>query len=228
MLTKFKKKSILYKLLDKWQRRNKGNKILLIKNYFYYFRKKISSKQKFKRDHLIVQIKNQSIVAEIGVWKGDFSKKILENCNPKKLILVDPWVYNERIRGCAPQVEGIEPLNQSFFDDAYNETKIKFIDNPNVNIIKSDSKEASSKFENNYFDYIYIDAEHTYDAVKQDLHLWYPKLKKNGFIFGDDYHWREDDFSLSVEKAYQEFFVENRVDYWCVFKSQVIFKKNEN
>ena len=83
-------------------------------------------------------------------------------------------------------------------------------------------------FDNNYFDYIYIDAEHSYKAVKQDLNIWYPKLKTNGYIFGDDYHWRENDYSLSVEKAYQEFFKLKNITNWCVFKSQIIFKKNEN
>ena len=82
-----------------------------------------------------------------------------------------------------------------------------------------------SLFDDNFFDYIYIDAEHSYKAVKKDLLLWYPKLKKNGYIFGDDYYWRENDYSFSVEKAYQDFFKMKNIKYWCVFKSQVCFKK---
>ena len=134
-------------------------------------------------------------------------------------------MFNQNVRGCAPQVNGKDPLSQSFFDDAYKETQSKFYDNSNVQIIKKNSMEAACSFEDNFFDYIYIDAEHSYEAVKQDLNCWYPKLKNNGYIFGDDYHWREDDYTLSVKKAYQEFFKKNNIRSWCVFKSQVIFKK---
>jgi len=225
MLSNFKHQSIKNKLYDKWQRRNKGNIFLLVKNYFHYFKNKVSYNKKFKRNHLISQLKKNSIIAEIGVWKGDFSQKIVENCKPNKFILVDSWIFDKTIRGCAPQVEDKEPLNQIYFDQAYNETKLKFKYHSNVSIYKSNSKEASKKFEDNFFDYIYIDAEHSYSAVRQDLEYWFPKLKKNGYIFGDDYHWREEDYSLSVERAYQEFFKINKIKFWCVFKSQVIFRK---
>ena len=47
------------------------------------------------------------------------------NANPKELVLVDPWIYDEEIRGC-PQFKGSEPINQKFFDDAKNFTYKKF------------------------------------------------------------------------------------------------------
>tara|TARA_B100001123_G_scaffold440433_1_gene579492 strand:+ start:780 stop:1460 length:681 start_codon:yes stop_codon:yes gene_type:complete len=225
MISNFKNKSFFNKIKDKWQRRNKGNFMLLAKNYYLYFMLKIFQKQKFKRRHIISQISKNSIVGEIGVWRGEFSKIILKHCKPKKLILIDPWLYDQKIRGCAPQVKGKEPINQKYFDEAYNETKKTFINNSNVEIIKNNSLESSKNFNDEYFDFIYIDAEHSYDAVKQDLNCWYPKLKKNGYIFGDDYHWREEDNSFSVEKAYQEFFNLNKIKHWCVFKSQVMFQK---
>jgi len=225
MLANISKKSFYYRIKDKWQRRNKGNFFLLIKNFYYYFKFKFFLNKKFKRGHLIAQINKNSVIAEIGVWKGDFSKKILDYCEPKKLFLIDPWVFDDKIKGCAPQVEGIEPLEQSFFDEAYNETKSKFKNNSKIEILKTNSLEASKYFEEDYFDYIYIDAEHSYDAVMKDLSYWYPKLKRNGYIFGDDYHWRGDDYTLCVERAYQDFFKLKKIKYWCVFKSQVVFKK---
>ncbi|MDC0226670.1 class I SAM-dependent methyltransferase [Alphaproteobacteria bacterium] len=194
-------------------------------NYYFYLISKIIIKEKFKRRHLLMQIKKNSIIGEIGVWKGEFSEKILKYCEPNKIILVDPWLYDFKIRGCAPQVSGTDPLSQIYFDQAYEEVLNKFSEKKNVQICKKNSLESSKIFNDNYFDYIYIDAEHSYNAVKNDLNYWYPKLKINGYIFGDDYYWREADNSFSVSKAYQDFFKEKNIKNWCVFNSQVIFKK---
>ena len=126
MISIFKNKSFFTKIKDKWERRNKGNTILLIQNYYLYFLLKISLKYNFKRKNIISQIDKKSIIGEIGVWRGEFSKRILDNCDPKKLILIDPWLFDIKIRGCAPQVKGKEPLSQKYFDDAYKETRSKF------------------------------------------------------------------------------------------------------
>ena len=198
---------------------------MLIKNYFYYFVSKIKNFTKDKRAYILFQLNKKAVIAEIGVWKGDFSKQIYDFSLPKKLILVDPWLFNPKIRGCAPQVNGNEPLNQKFFDDAKLSTYQKFQNSENVFIIEKDSFNASILHKNNYFDYIYIDGEHSYEAVLNDLKYWYPKLKKHGKIFGDDFYWREEDNSFSVKKAYEDFIVENKIKKWCVFKSQICLIK---
>ena len=198
---------------------------MILKNYYYYLYSKIYKFTKDKRAYIILQLNKNSVIAEIGVWRGDFSFEILKNACPKKLILVDPWIYNKDIRGCAPQVKGKEPLNQKFYDDAKKITIEKFKKIHNATILDKDSKNASKNFDANSFDYIYIDGEHSYKAVYEDLTLWYPKLKKNGLIFGDDFYWREDDNSFSVKKAYEEFISKNNIKKWCVFKSQICIIK---
>lgn len=49
------------------------------------------------------------------------------------------------------------------------------------------SEKASKLFSNNIFDFIFIDADHSFDGVYNDLCRWYPKLKNNGIIAGHDY-----------------------------------------
>ncbi len=198
---------------------------MIIINYFFYFYSKFKKSIKDKRYNILLQINKNSVIAEVGVWKGDFSKKIYDLRSPKKLILVDPWIFNPKIRGCAPQVNGKEPLNQKFFDDAKSSTYAKFHNLENVEIIDSSSLDSSNMFKNEYFDYIYIDGEHSYDAVLNDLNHWYPKLKKNGKIFGDDFYWREEDNSFSVKNAYENFILNNKIKKWCVFKSQICLIK---
>lgn len=56
-----------------------------------------------------------------------------------------------------------------------------------IKIIKEYSIEASKLYEDEYFNIVYIDASHEYEDVKKDVQSWYPKVKKGGFICGDDY-----------------------------------------
>ena len=109
MENSYKKKSIKYRLADKFQRRNRGNIFMLLTNYYFYFFSKIWNFTKDSRGYILAQIAKNSVIAEIGVWKGEFSNEIFKNVKPNKLILVDPWRYDKNIRGCS-QVEGKEPL----------------------------------------------------------------------------------------------------------------------
>ena len=223
----FKKRSLFNRILDKFERRNRGSLLLLLNSYFFYFKAKIKKISSDKRAYILEQLAKNSKLVEVGVWKGDFSKQILNISSPNLLVLVDSWTFDDKVRGCAPQVDGEEPLNQNFFDQAKKDTYNKFENFQNVNILDLNSFDASSNYEDNFFDYIYIDAEHTYEAVTNDLNVWYPKLKKNGTLFGDDYYWREEDDTLSLHKAYQEFILKNQIKKWCVFKSQITIIKDE-
>ena len=120
MKNNYKNESFLNRIIDKYERRNRGNIFLITKNYFFYFKAKIKKISSDKRAYILMQLEKNSIFVEVGVWKGDFSKKIWDISSPKLLVLVDSWAFDEKVRGCAPQVNGQEPLNQKFFDQAKN------------------------------------------------------------------------------------------------------------
>jgi hypothetical protein len=54
-------------------------------------------------------------------------------------------------------------------------------------VIVGRTPDYATKFDDNFFDYIYIDANHSYMPVYQDLLAWWPKLKSGGLFCGDDY-----------------------------------------
>jgi len=103
---------------------------------------------------------------EIGVREGHYSEYLLQNSNLKLLYSLDIFPYPNML-----------PDTQQKLNKFGNRS----------HIIIGSSPEASEMFEDNYFDFIYIDANHSQTAVYKDLIAWWPKLKINGLFCGDDY-----------------------------------------
>lgn len=74
----------------------------------------------------------------------------------------------------------------------------------NLSQICSDSQEAAAGFGDASIDLVYIDALHTYEAVKGDLAAWHPRCKK--IFAGHDYGHLN---FKGCTKAIDEFFSEN-------------------
>jgi cephalosporin hydroxylase len=71
-----------------------------------------------------------------------------------------------------------------------------------INPIRSDSHLASSLYNDNSLNFVYIDANHHYDYIKKDLQLWYPKIKKGGIFAGHDFI---NNKTCQVQQAVEEF-----------------------
>ena len=143
------------------------------------------------------------IGAEIGVDKGKNAERILNLLNIKQLILVDPWEEYVDVR------TGISVGDSSYFQNLYEEVKNKFSNNSKVRIIRDYSVNAAKMFDNEYFDFVYLDGDHSYESVLKDLESWYPKLKKFGVMCGDDYG--GGPVGLGVIKAVYEFAYKHKV-----------------
>jgi len=149
------------------------------------------------------------ICAEIGVWKGDFSRRILQFCHPQQLHLVDPWQF-------APQFPdrwygGALARNQADMDAIFESVEKRFHQNQVVSIHRACSTQAVDIFRDHYFDWIYIDGDHSFESVLSDLKLWNPKVKPNGVIALDDYNWRDESHQPSVKLAIEAFLATNKV-----------------
>ena len=90
-----------------------------------------------------------------------------------------------------------------------------------INILKLNSDEAHKNFEDNYFDFIYIDASHDYESVKKDILNWYPKVKINGYIGGDDYNQTWPEVIMAVSYIFKNGIIE-------IGNGQWVFKKENN
>ena len=177
------------------------------------------------RLELLLRMPRNSVCAEIGVYKGDFSQMILKIVKPRKLYLIDPWKY-ESDKTYKKALYGGKRKGQEEMDRIYYSVLNRFeqeINSGIVTICRVSSEKSAHDFSDNYFDWVYIDGNHLYEYVKKDLELYYPKVRPGGFITGDDYGvvgW----WNNGVQRAVDEFVkVRNlRLD---VIESQFIIHK---
>ncbi len=118
--------------------------------------------------------------AEIGVQRGDFSSVIRNSWKNGTIHLIDRWRHDDDYLDVA-NISYREQLNNYLY------VVTRFSENYNVKIYRMDSVEATDHFPDEYFDWIYIDADHSYEGCKRDLNAWYPKLKKGGMFCGHDF-----------------------------------------
>jgi len=155
------------------------------------------------RNDLIDLITPKSKVCEIGVFKGEFSKILLEKLKPTELHLIDP--FNGMM--CSGDKDGNNIVWVNL-DEIYKSLTENYKDNPNVILHKGLSFDVLNTFEDDYFDLIYIDGDHSYDGVKLDLNMSLKKVKKDGYICGHDYTLEKFE---GVYNAVNEFCSENNL-----------------
>jgi cephalosporin hydroxylase len=61
------------------------------------------------------------------------------------------------------------------------------IDNGSIHILQKDSIAAAAQFDNHYFDWVYIDTDHSYETTLQELYAYKDKIKRGGYITGHDF-----------------------------------------
>lgn len=119
--------------------------------------------------------------AEIGCAYGYFSGKVLSQWKGKKLYMIDPWTN-------LPDSEYREQHATVDYELWYKECQKLAHDDPRVQLIRKRSVEAAADFEPNSLDWVYIDGNHDYGFVMQDLDAWFPKVRIGGIICGHDFY----------------------------------------
>lgn len=120
------------------------------------------------------------IGVELGSFKGQFANTILNNWGGK-LLMVDVWRE-------LPHQEYDDASNHKEHIDAYSQAmeNIKGFED-RAYMLRMKGEHACNLIDDRSLDFIYIDANHTYEAVKGDLKLWYSKVKVGGIVMGHDY-----------------------------------------
>lgn len=119
--------------------------------------------------------------AEIGVENGIYSE-ILCRANPNlHLYSIDPWIAS----AYEPGVHGVETEQQNY-DMRYKETK-KRLAPYKCDVIRETSLSGVKNFPDESLDFVYIDANHDFPNVANDIHAWSKKVRRGGIVSGHDY-----------------------------------------
>jgi 16S rRNA C967 or C1407 C5-methylase (RsmB/RsmF family) len=141
---------------------------------------------------------NHHIFVELGAYAGRSTVYMSKILNPNiSFFTVDGWKHY-------PYKKFIANL------------KNNGVTNKHVTPIIADSSEASRLFDLESVDFVFVDANHSYEGVRRDILAWLPRMKKTGVIAGHDYHYSQ----LDVIKAVCDLFPVHNINlmshscYW--------------
>ena len=159
------------------------------------------------RGHLANQFKG--IGAEIGVEEGVYSEVICKNINVRKLYSIDAWKTYREYR---------DHTSRSKLDRFYRIAKIR-MEPYNCDLIRKFSRDAVGDFMDESLDFVYIDANHAYKYVYEDMTVWSKKVKKGGIVAGHDYIKRKgQERFYGVVTAVNDFATNNKIEEVFVYR----------
>jgi hypothetical protein len=186
-----------------------------------------ASSSESSRLRLLNELPRSSIGAEIGVWKGGFAEKMLATAQPRQLHLIDPWRFFDDTDHASAWYGGTSAKNQQNMDRIFADVLDRFEDEIRRGIVvvhRETSSDAAHTFPDDYFDWIYIDGDHNYDPVKEDLEIYGRKVKPGGLICGDDYSlggWWGD----SIVRAVDEHVAAGKSDLVWIGGAQYVLRR---
>lgn len=130
-----------------------------------------------RREMIQKLVPKHGTYAEVGVFKGEFTLFLQESLKPKKLYAIDLF----------EGVTGSGDHDGNNFSECQLEDTRRMLDAQGIFTIQGDSAEMIRHLTDNSLDMIYIDANHSFDAVTKDLEACFKKVKHGGWIMGHDY-----------------------------------------
>ena len=162
---------------------------------------------------------NAKVGAEIGVFTGEFSELLLRGMPDLKLYLIDPYRHFPK-----EVYDDLANSDQDVQDARYEYVCKLFAKNKNIEILRLTSEEASPKIPDESLDFAYIDANHSYQFMKRDIELWWPKIREGGLLAGHDYMMPTVANAVITSNLFGEIHWLTACDIWMCSKGTGVFK----
>jgi hypothetical protein len=185
----------------RWKHTRRAVRRIYNRRHRYTYRRTIARMP--SRDELPALLNARGLLgrgAEIGVKLGGYSDALLSNWRGQELVSIDPWL-------AADPDEYVDRSNvsQEEFERYYEQARERLARHgPRSSIWRMTSVEAAAQVPDHSFDFVYIDARHDYESVKEDLEAWCAKVRPGGILAGHDY--------VDGDLPQGEFYVKSAVD----------------
>lgn len=148
--------------------------------------------------------------AEIGVERGEYSEVLLKANPSLMLVLVDAWQAYKGYR---------DHTRQEKLDKFYLETRTRLYPYSSQTVyMRAFSMEVVDTVIDNSLDFVYIDANHDFLNVTQDIYYWSKKVRPGGIIAGHDYVKRKNEAAhVHVKQVLHGYTDAYRIKPWFVF-----------
>ncbi|MGH2866029.1 MAG: class I SAM-dependent methyltransferase [Solirubrobacteraceae bacterium] len=157
--------------------------------------------------HLLNRRGLVNVGAEIGVERGTYSDILLDRWQGRRLISIDPWLKAN------DEWDDTSNVSPEEHETRYQETLgvlRKF--GSRSDVWRLTGSEASQRVEDGSLDFVYIDARHDYESVREDVTIWWAKVKQGGICAGHDYiDGQLATGSYGVKQAVDEFFARQQL-----------------
>jgi hypothetical protein len=143
------------------------------------------------------------IGCEVGVYRGEMSAAMLARRPRLRLSLVDSWEGEGQ--AYHTQNDSKTRMSCDQMEKHYKATlaAIGFATD-RADVRRMRSLEAAASFPEGYFDFVFIDADHSYEGCRNDIAAWKGKVKPGGWLCGHDYKTKSDR-DIGVIRAVDEF-----------------------
>lgn len=150
---------------------------------------------------------------ELGVYKGKLIRHIMTSCSD----VVDEYWGVDKWEFCEEYLNRRNPVTAEQWEkNKWWSYKVASYWKQQVRLINLKSHDAVGLFDDGYFDFVFVDAEHTYDPMREYISDWLPKVRGGGIFGGHDYD------KEGVRKAVGEYFGASVMcmdyDCWYVVK----------
>jgi hypothetical protein len=157
--------------------------------------------------------------AELGVKSGKTTLHLLSMFPNLKMLAVDPWIRQDHPQAAPDgQTKSYGHDKHGKYESRFRARGKRYVDAGRLKIVKDFSHNHAANVKDGSLDFVFIDGDHTYEACKQDIIDWRPKVRIGGMIAGHDANWPGVTKAIQEEEQYYN--IEPADNVWWTIKHE--------